>query len=383
MRGSILPFLVAVAGAAFAVALGLFVTGYTSPALAAHVAFAIGVLPLIFAAILYFVPVLTRSAAPATPLCYLPWLPLAAGVLVVAAFHHPVFFNPLVHAAATLVLVAALIMAAWIVRRARATLGAPHPGLYWYLAAVLCLVLALLAALILPLWPQQRTALRLFHLHLNTLGFVGLAALGTLAVLLPTAAAKPDPQAAHWLRRMRMPSLAGALLVAAGAAWWPPLAYAGALLLLVPFFLLGRGWLRSLRMQVLCRHGAAPLLALALSGWGLLLLLGVLHAAGVLPAREAIPGFLLMFLLPLVTGAASQLLPVWLRPGMQGDWHRGVRLRLGRHAVLRGLTFLLGGGLVAFGWTAGFWLAFAGLAVFFVQVLWALTALSGRQGCAD
>lgn len=380
MRRSILPFLVGVAGAAFAAALGLFMAGRTSPALAAHVAFAIGVLPLIFAALLYFVPVLTRSETPAAPLRYLPLLPLAAGVLVVAAFHQPAFFNPLVHAAAALALVAALIMAAWIVRRGRATLGAPHPGLHWYLAAVLCLVLALLAAMILPAWPQQRAALRLFHLHLNTLGFVGLAALGTLAVLLPTAAAKPDPQAAHWLRRMRTPSLAGALLVAAGAAGWPPLAYAGALLLFVPVLWLGRGWLREFSAQVCGWHGAVPVLALALTGWGSLLLLGALHAAGAVSARQAIPGFLLAFLLPLVTGAAGQLLPVWLRPGAQGDWHRATRVRLGRHAVLRGLTFLLGGGLVAFGWTAGLWLALAGLAVFFAQ---ALRALTGRQGSAD
>ena len=61
----------------------------------------------------------------------------------------------------------ALVMAGWIVRRGRAALGAPHAGLRWYLAAVLCLVLALAAAGAIGVLPEQRAALRLLHLHLN------------------------------------------------------------------------------------------------------------------------------------------------------------------------------------------------------------------------
>jgi hypothetical protein len=44
------------------------------------------------------------------------------------------------------------------------------------------------------LWPAGYGALRLVHLHLNTLGFIGLTAIGTLHVLMPTVLGKPDPR---------------------------------------------------------------------------------------------------------------------------------------------------------------------------------------------
>ncbi len=364
-----LPFLVAAALAAFAAALLLILFGGAGPAAAAHVAFAAGVLPLIFGAMLHFVPVLTRSGAPAPMMQRLPLALLAAGVLAALAFARPAWFNVLVQGGAGIALLAAFVMAAWIVRRGRTALGAPHPGLHWYLAAVLCLALALAAALAMPVLPAQRTALRLFHLHLNTLGFIGLAALGTLAVLLPTAAGRPDPAAAGWLRRMLPLALAGVLLAAAGAAWWTPAAYAGALLLFVPVALLGTAWVARFPGEILRAHGAAPSLALALAGLLALLSAGVLHANRRLDGGDAVFGFFLAFLLPLVTGAVSQLLPVWLRPGVQTDWHRAARLRLGRFAVLRGLTFAVAGWLVALGWAPGAWLAAVALAAFGAQAL--------------
>jgi hypothetical protein len=364
-----LPFLVAAAVVAFATALALILTGGASPAAAAHVAFAAGILPLIFGAMLHFVPVLTRSGTPAPAMRRLPLALLAAGVLAALAFVQPAWFNPLVHAGAGLAFLAALVMAAWIVRRGRAALGAPHAGLHWYLAAVLCLALALAAVLAMPALPAQRAALRLFHLHLNTLGFIGLTALGTLAVLLPTAAGRPDPDAAGWLRRMLAPALAGVLLIAAGAAWWQPAAYLGALLLFVPVALLGTAWVARFPAEMLRVHGAAPSLALALAGLLVLLSFGALHAQRRLDGGDAVFGFFLAFLLPLVTGAVSQLLPIWLRPGVQSDWHRAARARLGRFAVLRGLTFVVAGWLVAFGWAPGAWLALVGLAAFVVQAL--------------
>jgi len=364
-----MPFLVASAVAAFATALALILTGGASPAAAAHVAFAAGILPLIFGAMLHFVPVLTRSAAPAAAMHRLPLALLAAGLLAAAAFLRPSGFNALVHAGAGLAFVSALAMAAWIAHRGRAALGAPHPGLHWYLSAVLCLALALAAVLAMPALPAQRAALRLFHLHLNTLGFVGLTALGTLAVLLPTAVGRPDPDAAAWLRRMLPMALAGVLLTAAGAAWWRPAAYLGALLLCVPVVLLGTAWLVRFPAEILRPHGAAPSLALALAGLLALLSFGALHAPRRLDGGDAVFGFFLAFLLPLVTGAVSQLLPLWLRPGVQTDWHRAARDRLGRFAVLRGLTFNVAGWLVAFGWPPGAWLAAVALAVFVAQAL--------------
>lgn len=364
-----LPLLVACAVAAFASSLALLLAGMASPAAAAHVAFAAGVMPLIFGAMMHFVPVLTRSRMAAPAMRRLPLAFLVSGGLAAAAFVQPAWFSPLVHAGASLAFIAALAVAAWMVRRNRDALGAPHPGLYWYLAAVACLVLALAAVLAMPAFPAQRSALRLFHLHLNTLGFIGLTALGTLTVLLPTAAGQPDPDAAGRLRRDLPLAASGVLLTAAGAAWWPPMAYAGLVLLFLPVAFLGTAWVVRFPREMLQVHGAAPSLALALAGLMALLFLSALHAQHRLAGADAVFGFLLAFLLPLVSGAASQLLPLWLKPGLQTDWHRAARATLGRFAVLRGLTFVAAGWLVAVGWTTGVWLAAVGLAAFIAQAL--------------
>ena len=93
--------------------------------------------------------------------------------------------------------------------------------------------MALLAAIFIDIWPAYWKPLRLFHLHLNTIGLVGLAALGTLPVLMPTALGKPDPDAAGWLRRRLWLVASGALIVATGAAIVWEFAVPGAALVLV------------------------------------------------------------------------------------------------------------------------------------------------------
>lgn len=368
MARSVLPFLVVSALVAFAATLALVLTGTASPAAAAHVAFAVGILPLICGAMMHFVPVLTRGAAPAPAMRLLPPAFLAAGTLAAAAFLWPSRFEVFVHAGAGTAFAAASLMAAWIARRGRSALGQPHPCLRWYLAAVLCLALALAAVLAMPLLPAQRAALRLAHLHLNALGFIGLTALGTLAVLVPTAVGRRDPDAAGWLRRMLPFALAGVLLTAFGAGWWKPAAYLGTLLLGIPLVRLGTAWAVRFPAGILYAHGAAPSLALALAGLLALLSAGALHAHHRLAGGDAVFGFLLAFLLPLVTGAASQLLPVWLKPGAQTDWHRRARARLGRFAVLRGLTFFVAGLGVTLGTPAAAWLAAAALTAFALRI---------------
>ncbi|MHB1590236.1 MAG: hypothetical protein ACYCTW_01705 [Sulfuricella sp.] len=197
------------------------------PAAHIHLALAVGVMPLILGAMSHFVPVLTRSSAPAASVLLIPWLALAAGALTVFSFIAP---NPAYYFAALLALAAATAFAGWIVRRARLALGKPHPCLYWYLAAIVCLMLALAAVAAMALWPEQRLALKRLHLHLNTLGFIGLTAIATLQVLLPTAVGRPDPQAATRLLQDLKWALGGTLLIAVGAAWLAPLAWLGALL---------------------------------------------------------------------------------------------------------------------------------------------------------
>ena len=202
-----------------------------------HVALGLGILPLILAAMSHFVPVLTRSRAtlPHT-LSLVPLLAWLAAVLLIGSLSGDLPGPAPRHLAFLLAFSATAALLVWIELRRRHTVGQPHPGLYWYVAALLCLGLALLAVPLMNVWPAHYRALRLLHLHLNLLGFVGLTALGTLQVLLPTTLTQPDPQAAQRLRPgadLKF-ALAGTLLIALGAAIAPLLSLPGVALYLIP-----------------------------------------------------------------------------------------------------------------------------------------------------
>ena len=348
---ALLPLLAIAALLSLATTGVLLITGLAAPTLAAHVAFALGVLPLILAAMAYFVPVLTRSAGSRFAASWPPLLASAAGLVAVLGFAGD--FSPSGSGlAATLGGLAAAGLGGWTLDRTRRMLGPRHRGLDWYLAALGCLLLALLAVLLMPLFPAQRNALRLFHLHANLLGFVGLAALGTLQVLLPTCLGQADPDAALRLRRDLKWAVAGALLIALGsssmlpetaAAMAPTMALLGAAAYAFVVLRMLRGWLSRFGGTLFQTHGAAPSLAAAATGLFGLLALGVAHGLGWLPARPAVAGFVIAFLLPLVSGAVAHLLPVWLRPGAQGPWHAALRERLCRWGGVRGLLLLLFG----------------------------------------
>lgn len=348
---TLLPVLAIAALLSLATAGVLLLTGQAVPQLAAHLAFALGVLPLILAAMGYFVPVLTRSGAVGVAARWPPLLALAGGAVAVFSFASD--FSPmLLSLAAALGGLAALSLGAWTLDRARRMFGPRHRGLDWYLGALGFLLLALMAVLLMPLFPSQRNALRLFHLHANLLGFVGLTALGTLQVLLPTCLGEADRDAALRLRRDLKWALAGALLVAIGASallptsvstMAPALAMLGAALYGVVVLRMLFAWYFRFGKGLLQWHGAAPSLAAATLGMLGMLVLGAAHGAGWLPARPAVAGFVIAFLLPLVSGAAGHLLPVWLRPGVQGPWHQALRARLCRWGGVRGLLLLLVG----------------------------------------
>jgi hypothetical protein len=361
-----LPALVFLALTAFAVAM----PGFQSAGRAAtlHLLFAVGALPLILGAMGHFIPVLTRSRAAPPLLTALPLLALAAGALALVSLAVPAWFAAR-HAGATLGAAAALAMLVWSRTRRRTTLGRPHPGLAWYEAALACLALALLAILASAVWPEQRPALRRLHLHLNTLGFIGLTALGTLAVLMPTAAATPDPQAGPRLRRNLPWAAGGTLAVAVGAAASAPLAFVGAALWAVPLARQAAAW-RPLAGAIFAWHGAPPLLAAALTGFAASLVFGAAAALAVRADPEA--AFVTGFLLPLVSGAASQLLPTWLRPGAQGEWHATLRARLTRYGGVRAVLFLIAGLAAGSGQTWSLALAAAALIWFIVQAAVAL-----------
>lgn len=307
-----------------------------------HLAFALGVMPLIMGAMTHFVPVLTRTrAAPrAIEGCAAP--ALVAGAMIVAYF---IFALPQLFrdAAALLALSACTVLAAWQVLRAKEALGGAHAGLRWYLAALACLMAGLLAVLAMSVWPDETVALKRLHLHLNLLGFVGLTAIGTLQVLLPTTAGQPDPQAATRLRTDLPAALGGTLLVAAGAAWLPALAWAGALLWAWPVLRLSYAWLTHLRRHIFRLHGASPLLAGALAGFCLALVAGSMAGDGGPNPVGVAHCFVFAFLFPLVSGAAGHLLPLWLRPGIPGPWHEEARRRLTFASGVRATMFLVAG----------------------------------------
>jgi len=319
----------------------LALSGAGSPLAVAHLAFAVGIVPLIFAAMSHFVPVLTRTGDPGRWISYLPGAAQLTGIVAVSAMQG-MLPRWLLYPATAVDLLLAAILLNWIAGRARAALGSPHPGWRWYGVALGCLMLALLAALLIPLWPQYWKALRLFHLHLNTLGLVGLAALGTLPVLLPTALGKPDPEAASWLRRRLWLVAGGALVIATGAAViWPFAAPGAALLVVAALGLIGQ-WGRRFGFKAMLADGVAASLLAAVAGLLLTLAAGVAHGAGLLPGRPTLLAWGAGFLLPLVTGALSQLLPVWRWPGPAIPARHIMRQKLAATGGWRAALFLTG-----------------------------------------
>jgi hypothetical protein len=367
---------------AFAATLFVLVLG-VAPTPAIHIAFAAGALPLIFGAIIHFVPVLTRSGTPARAIRIVPLLVQAAGILTPLGLSGSLPAWSL-HAAAMLVAGAALVLLLWTTRRLRSTLGVPHPGARWYGGALICLFLAVS---LVPVWlvlPDLRPALRLFHLHLNTLGFIGLAALGTLPVLVPTVLGQADSQAGARLARNLPIAAGGAILVAAGAASTPLLAAVGALMLIwvVVGNLLAWQRLAALPTKVSSRVTVpAVSLAVASVGLALLLLAGMAHGFGWIAARPALPAFFVLFLLPLVTGALAHLLPVWRHPGVATARRAALGQCLARGAQWRALLFVSGGLLLAFDQNGGLYPAAAGLAWFALALLRAFWL--DRSGTSD
>ena len=330
----------------------LALIGALAPWLAAHLVFAAGVVPLILAAMIHFVPVLTRSGDPSPAIRRLPLVAQALGLLVLPALAG-ILPRSLLALVATVNCILAGILLHWIWQRAHRALGSPHPGWRWYAAALICLMLAMLAVIGQLLFPAGWTAWRLAHLHLNTLGLVGLAAFGTLPVLLPTALGQPDPEAGRWLQRMLWPMLAGVALVVVGAPlsiFFGPgriVAASGAAALMIVSILLAAQWLRRFGMSQLTGDGVALPLFVALSRFVGSLLFGVAHAFGLMPGQPTLLLWLPAFLLPLITGTLSQLLPVWRWPGPAIPARRQMRATLAWLGQIRALLWLTAGTLFA------------------------------------
>jgi hypothetical protein len=337
-----------------------------------HAAFALAALPLMLSAILHFVPVLTRSGAPHKAIAAIPWLAAAIGLSVVAALaagtaEARAALAPL--AAALGIVVATLV--AWVLLRARRTLGRPHPGVLWYAAALSVFLAGLVAAVAMVLAPAAFDVAYRVHVHVNLLGWIGLTVLGTMPVLLPTALGAPDPGVAVRLRRTLPWAVAAVIAIAAGAgARSPGSAAVGAAILIGIAMLNARAWLPLFRSGTR-RPGPAVSLAAGAAFLALLLATGIAHGFGIaaLDGSRLLPAFAAGFLLPTVLGALAQLLPVWRHPGPDSPARRREAERLARGAGWRGaLAFTSGVGCLV-GWPGA-------LAPAAVSALWMLFAVA-------
>jgi hypothetical protein len=201
-----------------------------------------------------------------------------------------------------------------------------------------CLGLGLVAAALMPVLPAWHRALREFHLHINLYGFVGLTAIGTLQVLMPTAIGRMDAQAGPRLRLDLKWALAGSLALAIGQglalAW---LTWLGVAAWSWPLARLSLAWGQSYGREIVAWHGQAPVLAVALLGFAAALALSTgLIGRSQGPLTVFLPGFLFA----LVTGAAGQLAPVWAKPASTASVHEAGRRYLGRLGGVRALLFL-------------------------------------------
>ncbi|OAJ71937.1 hypothetical protein A7976_10850 [Methylobacillus sp. MM3] len=368
-----LPLQVAISLLAFVAAACLLLTGKVAAIAGYHIVFAVGILPLILAAMAHFVPVLTRSGTPHRAVRFIPLAALAGGFLAVQYFVFPQM-APVGHYLGAIVAgSAAATFALWALHLRRKSIGTPHPCLDWYFAALACLLIGLCAILAGYWLPGQRAALRLLHLHMNTLGFIGITALGTLQVLLPTAAQKPDPDVGIRMRLHLKWVVAGTLLTAVTVAWQPKLAWIGLAVLALPLAAIFEAWLRLYRPRIFALHGAIPSLAAALFGYLMVLSLGA--ANGYFHSGfNLIAAFIVAFLMPLVTGAVSYLLPLWLRPGKQTEWHLAMRRNMGFASSARALILLAGGLMAGLGVEAGWALALFALGTFVAQIILALAS---------
>ena len=84
--------------------------------------------------------------------------------------------------------------------------------------------------------------------------------------------------------------------------------------------------------------------------------------------------FFFLFLFPLVTGAVSYLLPVWVWPARNTPAHADAKRRLAWGSGGRTLLFLLAGALALSGISGAYYPACIGVAIFLGQAGWAISA---------
>jgi len=320
----------------------------------------------------YFAAALLRAPPASERVALVRALVLNLGIVAVLAGIHS-GRSGLAAAGACLAGVVVLGHALGLAGRIARALPARLSGTVWFYVAAAA---ALLAGMGLGLWlaggaagsADGHRALRLAHVHLNVLGWVGLAVVGTQFTLWPTVLRTRMVPRLEQAVRWSLPPLAGGLAVYA----------AGLAIALVPFlrtalrrpphtaaaFMLGAGMV-WFTFAVL-----ADLVALAAAAQ-------VVDLDGQLP--RLVPVVVAGFALQTLTGALTYLLPVvfgrgaWGNRRLTGILELGWPLRVA--AVNLGVVALVVGLPPPVGW----WLAGLGLGSFLPLAVAALLAATRRS----
>jgi hypothetical protein len=113
-------------------------------------------------------------------------------------------------------------------------------------------------------------------------------------------------------------------------------------------------------------------LGLAVFGLIAVLVSAGFHATGARLSGVSMQVFFFVFLFPLVTGAVSYLLPVWLWPARDSAVYECTTRRLAWGSGVRSLVFLAAGIVTCIGMRGAVYLAGVGILIFLLQIVWAL-----------
>ncbi|MET7986783.1 multicopper oxidase domain-containing protein [Streptomyces sp. NPDC005281] len=214
-----------------------------------------------------------------------------------------------------------------LVRMGRGALGGRlAPIADYYRAAAAALVVGAVLGWLLATGrpgPQHYTGLKLAHVHVTLLGWIGLPVLGTLFMLWPTVlGVRMAEHTTRLARRVLMLTGGGLLTAVAGlSAGRRPAAALGMALYAAGVAVTGHLFARTVRRRPAVSAAAAWMLAAAM-GWlvvGVVVDLGLLAARPLAAVRDDIGALVPVLLVGLVAqvlvGALTYLLPVVLSRG--------------------------------------------------------------------
>lgn len=289
-----------------------------------HAALVGGVAQMILGALLIFIaPLLLtgQNRRESHPLLFLAINGSALGMVAGFGFHDYT----------TVGISGGLVIASflWIARdtwlQARKSLNAPPLNLWFYALAILALFAGLACGETMAFaWSQQSFGyVRLAHIHLNILGFITLAIVGTMHNLLPTVLNAPLSSPPHarivmWLFPLGLAVLIGGFLNSSVM-----IEMAGGGVLLLSALLYAMNLFRTWRASTHGGSAASDHLLVGTFFLVLTLVLGILVAANSLSATPLMPFgslhliaythmALIGFILQTIVGALSHLVPVTL-----------------------------------------------------------------------